>query len=94
VATQGVHLLDPKSPAGLVEQIVKQPRAATLEGSKTLINSEKVSSEAASDDVDSATTQRRLARKLRIQIFAGTAVGLLIALCIGAAFLCVAVSVL
>ncbi|KAG6915687.1 hypothetical protein DXG01_010415 [Tephrocybe rancida] len=77
---------------GLVEQIVHSdsgisPAVTPPEiESKNGSNSDPVN---LSDPEDDATHRRLLIRKLRIQIFAGSALGLLIALAIGAAFIAV-----
>lgn len=79
---------------GIIEQIVRQPEPAGL-GSKTLVGSdrEKTSGSDTASDVDPSVAQKRLIRKLRIQVFAGAGIGLFIALAIGAAFLAVCVEV-
>ncbi|KAF9033925.1 iron permease FTR1 [Hymenopellis radicata] len=83
---------------GLAEQIIHDDGAASRVG-RTASDSDTDSKEAAPggspvitsavEDVDDAAHRRLLVRKLRIQIFLGSALGLLIALAIGAAFIAV-----
>ncbi|KAF7334269.1 Iron permease FTR1 [Mycena sanguinolenta] len=77
---------------GLAEQIVYedparfgQRRQLTVESDGSHDSKDEVSS----DPEDDTAHRRQLIRKLRIQIFAGAALGLLIALAIGAAFIAV-----
>ncbi|KIK55280.1 hypothetical protein GYMLUDRAFT_48004 [Collybiopsis luxurians FD-317 M1] len=78
---------------GLAEQIVYEDPgrlshthtvASTVDESKSESPTEDISV-----SVDEEIQRRRLIRKLRIQIFAGAAIGLFIALAIGAAFIAV-----
>ncbi|KAI0263016.1 iron permease FTR1/Fip1/EfeU [Gloeopeniophorella convolvens] len=83
---------------GLVEQIVHED-PDRLTGTTTLSpsapessdNKEKddLSSQELSTGEDGALKKRRLIRKMRIQIFAGSALGLFLAIAIGAAFIAV-----
>ncbi|KAG6829745.1 hypothetical protein H0H92_003621 [Tricholoma furcatifolium] len=75
---------------GLVEQIVlNDPIGSPTITQSTIDEDSKKGSDSASDPEDDTAHRRMLIRKLRIQIFAGGALGLLIALAIGAAFIAV-----
>lgn len=77
---------------GLVEQIVQDdPNRLTNVVQTTAGDStdDSLPSPVASDPEDATIRSRRLIRKLRIQIFLGAGLGLLIAMSIGAAFLAV-----
>jgi len=73
---------------GLVEQIVQENPTATQIAAGDSENA-SLSSPVAEDPEDRTIRNRRLIRKLRIQIFLGAGLGFLIALSIGAAFLAV-----
>ncbi|KAG6821108.1 hypothetical protein H0H93_006447 [Arthromyces matolae] len=76
---------------GLVEQIVHSDKTSSTTASRTLVEDtdSKNAPEATPDPEDNQAYRRRLIRRLRIQIFAGSALGLFIALAIGAAFIAV-----
>ncbi|KII91246.1 hypothetical protein PLICRDRAFT_105468 [Plicaturopsis crispa FD-325 SS-3] len=80
---------------GLVEQIVHEDPNRLAPGlitqdSERLDAVEPAALEGSADAViDTLPARKKLIRKLRIQIFAGSAIGLLIALAIGAAFIAV-----
>ncbi|KAG7441405.1 iron permease FTR1 [Guyanagaster necrorhizus] len=68
---------------GIAEQIVHDDQRPIVQEEA---NSEENTS---GNDSDSAVKRRRLIRKLRVQIFLGAAIGLFIAVAIGAAFIAV-----
>ena len=74
---------------GLVEQIVHEDHSRAL----TLANESKREHDSDTPELlseeDDRLRKRRLVKKMRIQIAAGSAVGLFIALAIGAAFIAV-----
>ncbi|KAJ7578601.1 iron permease FTR1 [Mycena floridula] len=76
---------------GLAEQIVHDDSGRIAPASNVEDNdsASKRGSDATPDAEDDAVKRRRLIRKLRIQIFLGSAIGLFIALAIGAAFIAV-----
>ncbi|KAG5721431.1 Plasma membrane iron permease [Termitomyces sp. T112] len=76
---------------GLVEQIVHGHSSISPTVSRTITTEaeSKNGSDTGGDPEDDRTHRRLLIRKLRIQIFAGSALGLLVALAIGAAFIAV-----
>ncbi|RDB30496.1 Plasma membrane iron permease [Hypsizygus marmoreus] len=75
---------------GLAEQIVRDdPGRSSRVSSVGEADSKDTGAIALADPEDDLILRRRLVRKLRIQIFAGAALGLLIALAIGAAFIAV-----
>lgn len=78
---------------GLVEQIVHDDpgRLTAASATRTGRDSDSASKDGSDSSPveDDIVTRRRLVRKLRIQVFLGAGLGLLIALAIGAAFIAV-----
>lgn len=74
---------------GLAEQIVHEDASKSRETSTLVSEAESKEESDHNENVDDLVHRRRLVRKMRIQIFAGAALGLFIALAIGAAFIAV-----